>query len=293
MLTKEEIAHYTKAGHICSEARAYGVTLIKVGATVLDVNKKIEAKIIALGGKPAFPVQISINHVAAHFCPDPDDALVFKAGDMCKLDLGVHIDGYIADTAITVDLGDNKELVKASKEACEEAVKLAVPGTPIHEIGKRIQEIITGYSFAPIRNLSGHGLSQYGLHESPTIPNYDNKDKTELKEGMVIAIEPFATTGKGMIREQSAGNIYSAIKKKPVRSMYARNIQIEIEKFDGLPFTTHWLSMPQKAAEMGLRELMAVGAIDCHPPLTEVAHGIVSQHEHSVIVAEKPIIFTK
>jgi methionyl aminopeptidase len=284
---------YRKAGAITAESLAYGASLIKPGVKLLDVCLATEAKIRELGGQPAFPVQISLNHIAAHVCPDPDDASVFKEGDLCKLDIGVHVNGFIADTAITVDLGDHKELVAASKDACEAALKVVAPGVEIREIGKAIQEVITSYGYSPIKNLGGHGLNQFVIHDKPSIPNYDNHDRTVLTEGMVIAIEPFATTGKGMVQEQSVGNIYSQRMRKPVRSMYARNVQDEITKYNKLPFTTHWLSLAQKPAEMGLRELMAAGAIECYPPLTEVSKGMVSQHEHSVIVAEKPIVFTK
>jgi methionyl aminopeptidase len=294
MLTPEQVSAYTKAGHITAQVRDYGATLIKPGAPILAVCKQIEEKIHALGGKPAFPVQISLNHTAAHFCPDPDDTSVFKEGDVCKLDVGVHVDGYIGDTAITVDLGNNKELIKASREACDAAMKLVAPGVTVHALGKVIQEVITSHGFSPIQNLGGHGLGQYVIHDHAiSVPNYANNDKTVLREGMVIAIEPFATTGVGIVHETNAGNIYSHIAKKPVRNPYARKVQDEVAKYHGLPFTTHWLSLPQKAAEMGLRELSAVGAVEAHPPLVESKHGLVSQHEHTVIVGEKSIVTTK
>jgi methionyl aminopeptidase len=285
---------YIEAGRITAEVRDYGATLIKPGASVLAVCKQIEDKIAELGGKPAFPVQISINHTAAHFCPDPDDTTVFKEGDLCKLDVGVHVDGYIGDTAVTVDLGDHAKLVEASRAACEAALKLVRPGVEIRALGRAIQDTITSYGYSPIKNLGGHGLGRYIIHDHAiSIPNYDNGDTTQLEEGMVIAIEPFATDGVGMVHETAAGNIYSHVAKKPVRNMYARKVQDEVAKYNGLPFTTHWLSTPQKAAEMGLRELLAVGAVEAHPPLVENKHGMVSQHEHTVIVAQKPIITTK
>ena len=115
MITHEARAAYEKAGRICSEARAYGVSLIMVGASNLAVSKAVDAKIAELGGKPAFPTQISCNYIAAHFCPDPNDHETFKEGDLCKLDLGVHIDGYIADTAISVDLSADKRHAKLFK----------------------------------------------------------------------------------------------------------------------------------------------------------------------------------
>jgi methionyl aminopeptidase len=295
MLSADAIEKYQRAGKICAEARSYGASLIKVGAGNLAVSQAVEKKIRDLGGDPAFPVQISCNHIAAHYCPDPDDASTFQKDDICKLDLGVHIDGYIADTAITVDLGDHETLVRASKEACEAALALVKPGVPMRALGRAIQDVIVKAGFAPIRNLGGHGLGQYIIHDhSLTVPNYDNGDETKLEEGMVLAIEPFATTGQGVVQEQSAGNIYSVIAKKPVRNPYARKTQDEIASLRGLPFTTHWLSLPQKAAEMALRELVAVGALHAYPPLVEVRKGFVSQHEHSVIVTKEGcIIFTR
>jgi methionyl aminopeptidase len=217
-------------------------------------------------------------------------------GDLCKLDLGVHVDGYIADTAISVDLSsDNRhaKLIAASKEACDNALKIAVPGTELRAIGKVIADTIHAHGFRPIVNLGGHGLERYGLHESPSVPNYDNGDTTVLTEGMVIAIEPFATDGAGTIREAQTGNIYTHTGKKPVRSLYARAVQDELARFEGLPFTTHQLKTPHKQAELGIKELLQVGALDPHPPLIESRKGIVSQHEHSVIVGKKPVVYTK
>jgi methionyl aminopeptidase len=292
-MDQHEIRQYEKAGNITAQALEYGKHLIKPGANMLTVCKAVEAKIMQLGGVPAFPVQIAVNHVAAHLCPDPDEEILFKEGDICKLDVGVHVDGYIADTAVTVDLGDHDNLVKASKEACEAALKLVAPGTQLRELGNAIQEVITSYEYAPIKNLGGHGLKRFELHASPSVPNYDNHDKTVLEEGMIIAIEPFATTGAGMVQEMNKGNIYSHVAKKPVRNPYARKVQDELARFGGMPFTTHWLATPQKPAEMGLRELLSVGAVECHAPLTEVRKGLVSQHEHSVIVGKKPIVYTK
>jgi methionyl aminopeptidase len=291
-----EQALYEKAGRICAQARAFGVSLITIGAENLAVSRAIDEKIRELGGTPAFPTQISCNHIAAHFCPNPDDHTTFAEGDVCKLDLGVHVDGYIADTAITVDLsadGRHAKLIAASKEACDEAIKRAVPGTELRTIGKVIADTIRAYGFQPITNLGGHGLTRYGLHEHPSIPNYDNGDDTVLEEGLVIAIEPFATDGVGSVREAQAGNIYSFLGKKPVRSPYARAVQDELARFEGLPFTTHQLKTPHKQAEIGIAELLRAGALEAHPPLIESQKGLVSQHEHSLIVGKTPLVFTK
>ena len=197
-MDEETLNKLKKAGNIAAHARDFGISLIKKGNSLLDVTKKVEAKIIELGGEMAFPPQISLNDCAAHFCPDADDKIIFD-NQVCSLDVGVHVDGFIGgDTAATVDLsGENEDLVKASREALENAIKIIKPGIKISEIGKVIQETITGYGFAPVRNLSGHGLDEFNIHAKPSIPNYDNGDNTELQENQLIAIEPFASKGAG------------------------------------------------------------------------------------------------
>ena len=285
---------YIKAGKIASEAREYGKSLIRVGASLLDVSDKIEEKIIELGGKLAFPAQISLNDFAAHNCADPDDETTFKEGDICKLDIGVHIDGFVADTACTIDLGDNKELVQASAEALNNALDMIRPGVTLGEIGGVIHDSISKYDLTPITNLSGHGVGKFLIHGPPTIPNYNTNDNTQLEEDQVIAVEPFATNGAGMIYESDKANIFSLIEKKPVRSPITRDILKEIEKFNGLPFTTRWLTkkLPLFKVNFALRELLQAGAIRKYPPLPDRSHGLVSQAEHTVIVRDKPIITT-
>ncbi len=285
---------YIKAGKIASEAREYGKSMIRVGASLLEVSDKIEEKIIELGGKLAFPAQISLNDVAAHNCADPEDITLFNEGDICKLDIGVHIDGFVADTACTVDLGDNKELVQASAEALNNALDMIRPGVTLGEIGGVIHDSISKYNFTPIKNLSGHGVGKFLIHGPPTIPNFNTGDNTKLEENQVIAIEPFATNGAGMIYESDRANIFSLIEKKPVRSPITREILKEIEKFNGLPFTTRWLTKkyPAFKVNFALRELLRIESIRKYPPLPDRNHGLVSQAEHTIIVKDKPIITT-
>ena len=192
----EELNKWKKAGSIASEAREYGINLLKENANVLEIAKKIEDFITKKEGKFGFPVQISINDMAAHYTPFPDDTVCLKTSDIVKLDLGVQIDGYIGDTAYTVEIGSSKyfDLIKASREALNEAIKLCKPGTKIYQIGEAVEEIIIKYGFKPIKNLSGHKVDRYVLHSNLSIPNFNNGDKTELEEGTVIAIEPFISS---------------------------------------------------------------------------------------------------
>ncbi|MEM4259798.1 MAG: type II methionyl aminopeptidase [Candidatus Woesearchaeota archaeon] len=294
-MEKEILNDYIKAGKIAAKALKYGKKLIQIDASLLDVCEKVEQKIIDLGGQIAFPVQISLNNIAAHFCPDADDQTVFKEEDLAKLDVGVHINGYIGDTALSVDLGDNKELVKASEEALDNALKIIKEGVTLAEIGRTIQDSITKYGYSPIKNLSGHGLSQWKIHHKPNIPNFDTKDNTRLEKSMVIAIEPFATNGVGTIFESSNPTLFSLVQKKSVRSNFAREILKEIELYNNLPFTTRWLSKKfgLGKTKLALRELLQAEIIQAHVPLPEKANGLVSQAEHTAIILEKPIITTK
>ncbi|MBW2986211.1 type II methionyl aminopeptidase [Candidatus Woesearchaeota archaeon] len=295
-LTPEDIEKWRKAGKIAAEALKYGGGLIKKGASLLEVSDQVEKKIIDLGGQMAFPAQISCNHIAAHYCADPDDKTIFEDQLAC-LDVGVHIDGAIGDNALTVDLSNkHKELVKASREALNNAIKIIQIGTPLGEIGKTIQETISSHGFSPIKNLSGHGLDYYNIHTKPTIPNFDTGDDTELEKGMVIAVEPFATDGAGMIYESDRANIFALINPKPVRSPFAREIlKFVIENYQTLPFTTRWLSKQFGVGKtnFALRELLKSEIIKQFPPLPEKNKGLVSQAEHTLLIDDKVEILTK
>ncbi len=294
-MDKQELENLQKAGRIAAEALHYAKGLLKPGASLLEVTEKTEDKIKKLGGELAFPVQISLNDVAAHFCPEADDKIIFK-DQLVSIDIGVHINGFIGDNAVTVDLsGKHAALVKASRDALDNAIKIIKPGIAVSWIGKVIHDTIVAAGFAPVRNLSGHGLEKFNIHSTPTIPNYDNGDKTALKEGMVIAIEPFASAGAGVIYESSPATIFQLAKKRPVRNIFTREILKEIEQYKELPFCRRWLAkkfgLPK--TNFAIRELLNLGIIREYPPLVDKEHGIVSQAEHTVLVEEKAVVLTR
>lgn len=295
-MDQEILDKYLKAGKIAKECLQYGASLIKPGIAVLEVCDKVEEKILAMGGRIAFPAQISINEIAAHFCPAEDDTTVFQQGDVACIDIGVHIDGFVADTATTVDLGDNKELVQASREALNSVLEVIKPGITLSEVGTRIHKAISARGFSPVKNLSGHGLDHYIVHTSPSIPNFDTSNNSLLEEGMVFAIEPFASAGAGKIFESSNPTVFMMIQKKPVRSPYARALLKDIESYNGLPFTERWLTRKHGLAKtrFGLKELVKYDVIKEYPPLIDVDRGLVSQAEHSILLDKgKAIIYTQ
>ena len=290
-MNKEILEKYVQAGTLAAQALEYGASLIAPGAKIVDVLDKVEAFIQEKGGDMAFPAQISINEIAAHSCPTEEDDTRFTNKDVVKLDVGVHIDGYIGDNAVTVNLDKDDEqkelLVEASKAGRDAAIKLVKAGITPDELGKAIEHEITKRGCQPIRNLSGHGVEKFIVHTRPSIPNYSNGDNRPLAAGMVIAIEPFATTGKGKIYNSSNPTLFSLTAPKPVRSPIARQVLDTIKEYNGLPFTTRWLTKAHGSrARLGLGELQRVGALHAYPPLPEEAKGLISQSEHTVLVEE-------
>ncbi|MBW3018053.1 type II methionyl aminopeptidase [Candidatus Woesearchaeota archaeon] len=288
----EDLENWKKAGQIAAQALDYGRKLVKPGVKLLDVAEKIEQKIIDLNGFPAFPVNIGLNDIAAHYTPTRNDETVFS-DQLVKLDVGAHVDGAIGDTACTVDLsGKYGDLIKASEDALEAAIKIVRAGATLGEIGKAIQDAIKAKGFLPIVNLSGHGIDFYETHVPPTIPNVSTGDDTELEEDEIIAIEPFATNGQGAIKESHHAEILSIEKERNVRSMFARDVLREALKFNGLPFAKRWINA--KGLDFGLRELVRSGIAKEYPPLPEVSGGVISQAEHTLLVQKKGcLILTK
>ncbi|MFH1638473.1 MAG: type II methionyl aminopeptidase [Candidatus Woesearchaeota archaeon] len=283
---------WIKAGKIAAEALQYGKEIAKPGIKLLEIAEKVEAKIFELGGKVAFPVNLSLNHIAAHYTPSSNDETLFEEEDILKIDVGAHVNGAVGDTALT--LGNNKELIAASEDALKEAIKLSTPGTELREIGKAIQQAISSYGFAPIRNLSGHEIEPYKLHAGMTIPNFDNGNTTVLEEGQVIAIEPFATTGTGKIKEGKPSGIYSFVIDRPVRLPSARRLLSYVQKeYKGLPFSKRALEKKFPQCSIALVTLERAGILHHYPQLPEETKGIVSQAEHTVLVKDKPLVLTR
>jgi methionyl aminopeptidase len=295
MLPDDVKKKYIEAGKIAASTLNYCASHVKVGSSLLEATTKAEEKLIQLGGEFAFPPQISLNRIAAHYCAEPEDTILFQEGDVVKIDVGAMVDGYIGDNALTVNLGDHDDLVDASRKALDEALKVVRPGVAVGEIGSVIQEKIQERGFSPVRNLSGHALEQYKYHAPPNIPNFDSGDKTQLQNGMVIAIEPFASTGAGVIFESSGANIFSQVGHKQPRSPLTRQVYQDIENYGGMPFTTRWLTkrFPAIKVNFALRELMQLGVIRSYPPLPDKTGGLVSQAEHTIIVEDKPVVTTR
>ncbi len=275
----EKYEKYREAGKVAKNALRYGLSIIKEGKSYREVVEEIE-RYIRERANLAFPVNISVNSIAAHFTPSINDKNYFKKGDVVKIDVGVHVDGYIGDTARTIEIGSSnyKKLIESAEKALEEAIKIIRDGIKIEEIGKKIEEVIKKYGYKPIKNLQGHSLERYKLHAGISIPNYYTRNPKTLKEGQVIAIEPFSTTGEGIVIDNGLGNIYRIAKASPM-------IQQIKNKFNYLPFADRWLyRIYGNKTHTKLSLFMKKGLIYPYFKLVEIKKGVVAQAEHTILI---------
>jgi methionyl aminopeptidase len=303
-MEEEILQKYLKAGKIASEAREKSKKIVKPGAKLIDIAEKIEAMIKDNGGLMAFPVNISINDIAAHYTPIKNEKTVIKKEGVVKIDIGVHVDGYIGDTACTIVFDEkHNDLIKASEEALNNVIELCKPNALLSDISATIEETIASFGFKPISNLTGHGLERYNLHAEPQIPNVKFSGNYRLKGDQVIAIEPFATDGEGRVKESGQAIIFMLVNKKPTRNFDARKIMDFADQYNGLPFAERWLLSNEAKAfgltdslfkvRIALKELRERSAIYDYPVLKEAKSGPISQAEHTVIVKDEPIVTTR
>jgi methionyl aminopeptidase len=281
---------YREAGRIAADILKKGAGMVGTGGSIREVVVEIEEMVRMKGAGLAFPLNLSLNEDAAHDTASGDDDRVFEQGDVVKLDLGVHLEGYIADTATTVDLGDHGLLLEASRCALESAVRIVSPGVMVKDLGEAIQGEIETRGFRPIVNLTGHGLARYTIHTPPSIPNFSAPGGGKLENGMVFAIEPFATTGSGRVSDKARVEIFSQVGIKPVRLGPARKILDLVRDRRGMPFARRWLGVEKQ--DFALATLVSQGVLRAYPVLADIPGSFVSQHEHTLIVTEDGCIVT-
>lgn len=287
-MEKTIIDKILKAGKIARELRKYAREIAVKNRSLFEIAILIDDKITELGAKPAFPVNLSINEIAAHYTPSYGDSGV--AQGLLKIDIGISVDGYIADTAFSVDL-DNDETNKKLIEAAEDAVKVSVSefgiGKELTSIGGKISEAISKHGFTSIANLSGHSIERFVVHAGWTVPNYDSGQTDVLEEGL-YATEPFATNGNGRVRDGGRSGIYRIDGEGAVRDKFAREVLTWImDEYKTLPFASRWVYKKFGArGSLAMRQLEQAGVLYQYPQLIEVSGGKVAQAEHTVLLLE-------
>ncbi len=299
-LGEEEVSKLLEAGRIAWEALRLAERLVQPGASARRVCESIESFIVEKGARPAFPCNFSVDHVAAHYTPGIDDDVELEGGEVVKVDVGVHVDGYIADTAITIDLsGKHEPLLEAARSALEAAMKVVKPNVRVYDIGRRIEAAIRSKGFKPIRNLTGHTIARWTIHAGMSIPNYADRRTIifRLPPGTLVAIEPFATNGRGFVRDSQPVNIYAYTGRRPrapLSEAEEKVLSLVTREYRTLPFTPRWLAqrLPRETVIEGVRGLLAKGLLHDYPVLVEAGRGLVAQFEHTFLILKDRVIVT-
>lgn len=292
-MAPEEIAQMRKnfeaAGKAAASVLKEVPKLVLPGESALDIAETLEKMIGDAGAKPAFPANISINDIAAHFTPEIDNKLIVGETDLVKIDIGTHMEGCIGDMAVTVDLsGEQGKLCEASETALAAAISAMKPGVKVGALGAEIEREITARGFRPIENLTGHKIEPYLLHAGVEIPNIASSGTYELQEGDIFAVEPFASAGSGRVADTSQVEIFALQATPKLRGKYTRELLAHIIKnYFSLPFAERWLAQvfnSKLTLSTSLRELLSSGALHPYPVLRDTGRGQVSQKEHTVII---------
>jgi len=287
-----QIDNYIKAGKVAAEVREIVRKKEWVGKTVYEICEEVENEICSRGARCAFPVNTSINEIAAHYTAEPNDTKTISATDLVKIDLGAQINGYIADTAVTVCYDPQYDLlVQAAEESLKNAMAMIKIGVKASDIGRMIEKTVKQMGFKPIVNLSGHSLDQYTIHAGKSIPNIWSIGSFSLSGSTAYACEPFVTTedGLGFVREGKTRNIFALVSRKKTKNGPADEMVDYIwENFNMLPFSLRWLltKWEEKEAREILDFLIKKKAVKAYPVLVEANSKRVAQAEHTFIPTE-------
>ena len=284
-----QIEYYEKAGKIAGEVREDVRNKNWVGHTVEEICQYVESEIIKKGAKCAFPVNTSINEIAAHYTAEPNDPKTISDTDLVKIDLGAQINGFIADTAVTVNYNPKYDtLVQTAENALQVAMSMIKSGIKSKDVGRSIHKTIQDVGFKPIANLSGHSLDQYTIHAGKTVPNTWTIGSFTFSENEAFACEPFVTTheGLGYVRNGKIKNIFALVSRKKTKDEDANKLLEYIwTNFNMLPFALRWIlkEWEEKEARKLLEFLEKKKVVHSYPILVEANGEPVAQAEHTFI----------
>ncbi|MFW9810140.1 MAG: type II methionyl aminopeptidase [Candidatus Thorarchaeota archaeon] len=265
---------------------------------IIKICALAESKIREYGGQPAFPLNVSINHIAAHSTSPRGDRSEIPEFGLVKLDVGVVVDGYIADTASTVDIdGTLGGFVASTEDALAEAIELMQPGTNLGQVGKQIEQVIKAYGLRPIKNLSGHNLKPNRLHAGKTVPNVKTRTSDFVETGEYYAIEPFATSGAGTVIDSEYVYIFANTGiDKSLEGLAEKLRKYLRKKYGPFPFALRWIGTGDKDIDIikEIRTLLKERVVRGFPIQIEKKNRPVSQTEHTVYISQNgPIILTR
>lgn len=284
-----------KAGDIAKKVKEFIRPKVKVGVSVLDLITQAEDQVVKLEGACAFPVNVCINNTAAHYTsPIKEDELMIADGDIVKVDLGVHVEGYIVDTAFSVSLNDSKELeniIQSTEVAVDAAKMMAKPGINTRDIGAKVEDIVKGFGYNPIKELGGHQIERWTVHGKKSLPELGNQRGDEMEAGDVFAVEIFSSTGEGSVHNTKYSYIYELnpyVGRVPLRRKASKQVLGFINKnYKTLPFAERWLAKEFKMGVIfGLQELAQQGKLQVHYVVAENKGVYVAQTEQTILITE-------
>nr|AIF25271.1 methionine aminopeptidase (map) [uncultured marine thaumarchaeote SAT1000_48_G08] len=284
-----QLEDYLKAGNIAGEVRENVRKTDWIGSTLAEICDYVESEIIKRGAKCAFPVNTSMNEIAAHYTAEPNDPKTVSDTDLVKIDLGVQINGYIADTAVTVNYDPQyDQMVQTAEDALQNAMSMIKAGVKSKDVGRTIQKTIQDMGFKPIANLSGHSLDQYTIHAGKTVPNMWTIGSFSFSENEAYACEPFVTTKNalGFVRNGKIKNIFALVSRKKTKDEEADRLTDYIwNNFNMLPFALRWLlkEWEEKEARRLLEILVKKKVVHAYAILVEANGKTVAQAEHTFI----------
>jgi methionyl aminopeptidase len=287
---KEELEKFRLSGKILRETREEMRAYVKENKPIIDICEKVEGLIRAKGGKPAFPCNVSVNEIAAHYTSPPDDKLTIPEGSTVKVDLGVHVDGYVTDTAFTVSFNpEGRSMITTAELALKTAIDNIHGDMALDKIGSLIETTIKNRGYKPISNLTGHSVGRYLIHAGLSIPNVAQVSFAKVRTGEVYAIEPFVTLPDaiGRVDDSPQITIYRLLKAKSVKSEYTKKLLKYIEaNFRTLPFAERWLIgvVPEEQHKAAFKELLVSKAVMGYPVFVEASKKPVAQAEHTVML---------
>jgi len=290
-MNEEARQNFRRSGEIAAKALQLGLDMVDEDVLLLDVAEEIENYIRSKGAVPAFPVNLSINEVAAHYTPKEKDKLRFDPGDVVKVDVGAHIDGYVGgDTAGTVEVTTNRyrDMIESAVKARDTVMEVLGDGLPLNSVGRIVEQSIKSDGFLPVSNLTGHQIDRYNLHAGLTIPNVDDGNLNPIRDGMVLAVEPFVTNGEGLIKAGKPGNIYRVIRERPIKDDDLKEFYAYlVTEFKTLPFCDRWCTSFDSKAGAKINKLVRHGLVSSYATLVEMKRGCVTQSEHTVLIRGK------
>jgi methionyl aminopeptidase len=288
----ETLGNYARSGRILSQVREFVRTMPVQGRPLLEICENVEGKIRELGAAPAFPCNVGINEIAAHYTSPWNDASSIPPDSLVKIDFGVELDGFVTDTAITISLNPVYDsMIVAAEAALQEALAAVAPGRKLSEIGSVVERCIQRYGFKPIRNLTGHKIDRYTIHAGKSVPNVSGMENGRFEIGEIYALEPFVTLrdAEGAVRDGDAAYIYRYVRGKGAKSKEASKLLEYVrDTYKTLPFASRWIfkNWREGDTQAVFRELISERCIAGYPVLVEASGRPVAQAEHTMIVTK-------